>query len=146
MTFEKKTQLLLLALSFLITLGLVRSEACCKKFNCFECDSRYDPRCGESFNLTRETGVTIPCNDFCVKLKHFFGNDYHYVRTCSSTIKEIYIKKTHVCYTTMTKDDGSLCFCDEDLCNTATSSNFYEFSNFPQRNILILIILKVLFY
>ncbi len=131
---DNKPNATIICLIFL-NITYVLGDPCCKKFDCFECDSRFDSRCGESFNLTRETGTIIPCNEFCVKLKHFYDDDYHYVRTCSSTIKDIYIKKTHVCYTTMTKDDGNLCFCDEDLCNRAASfkisTNFiFYFSHF----------------
>lgn len=108
-------------IAYCLTFTDANSEQCCKKFECFECDSRYDKRCGESFNLTRENAVTLLCNEYCVKLKHFINNEYHYVRTCSSTLKDVYIKKTHVCYTTMTHDDGYLCFCDDDLCNHSPS-------------------------
>ena len=127
---NKNNKTLITGLLFLINLivSIATNEQCCKKFECFECDSRFEPRCGESFNLTRETGHTVECTEFCIKLKHFYNNDYHYLRTCSSTIKNIFIKKTQVCYTTMSKDDGNLCFCDDDLCNRAASlsSSFFQ--------------------
>lgn len=104
------------------------ADQCCKKFDCYECDSRFEPGCGESFNLTRDTGNIVPCGEYCVKLKLFHEKDYYYLRTCSSTLKDVYIKKTHVCYSTMTSDEGSLCFCEEDLCNRATSYRSFFFN------------------
>ena len=97
------------------------ADQCCKKFECFECDSRFESGCGESFNLTRDTGNAVPCNEYCVKLKLFHEKEYYYLRTCSSTLKDVFIKKTQVCYSTMTSDEGSLCFCEDDLCNRASS-------------------------
>ena len=113
-------------------LGDFGDEHCCRKrIECFECDSRFDPRCGDTFNLTRETGTLIYCDDLCVKLKHKFGNQYYYIRSCADTFKKIYIKKTEVCYTTRTKDSGNLCFCDEDLCNRSMSTmKFFSSSTF----------------
>jgi hypothetical protein len=107
-------------------LGTTDSQCCRKKIYCFECDSRIDPRCGDSFNLTRDTGTLVPCNDFCVKLKHIYDNKYHYLRTCADTLKEIYIKKTEVCYTTRSMEKGSLCFCEQDLCNTAPNPTAFN--------------------
>ena len=103
------------------------TQCCRKKIDCFECDSRFDPRCGDAFNLTRETGIISLCDDYCVKLKHMFENKYYYLRTCADSLKKIYIKKTDVCYTTRTADSGSLCFCDQDLCNKANS--LYDYSS-----------------
>ncbi len=134
---NKKITFKIVILIIILNLTCTVCEQCCKKIECFECDSRFDSRCGESFNLTRETGKTIECTEFCVKLKHFYNEGYHYMRTCSSTIKDIFIKKTQVCYTTMSKDDGNLCFCEEDLCNRAISSkissNFFVYF-FPRFN------------
>jgi hypothetical protein len=117
---------------------------CCRRpVECFECDSRFDSRCGDPFNLTRETGTKPPlcfefqainltvmiffyllgpvkyCNDLCFKLKHKVGDKYYYIRSCADTLKKLYIKKTDVCYLTRSKDDGHLCFCDQELCNDA---------------------------
>lgn len=101
-------------------------QCCRKRIECFECDSRFDPRCGDPFNLTRETGTLIYCDDLCVKLKHKFGSQFYYIRSCADTFKKIYIKKTDVCYTTRTKDGGNLCFCDQELCNTAAPSSLHS--------------------
>lgn len=38
------------------------------------------------------------------------------------TLKKIYIKKTEVCYSSRSRSGGHLCFCEQDLCNTATHS------------------------
>lgn len=116
--------LTLILISVCSVLGNPDTQCCRKKIYCYECDSRNDPRCGDSFNLTRDTGVLVPCNDFCVKLKHIYENKYHYLRTCADTLKEIYIKKTEVCYTTRSHDKGSLCFCEQDLCNSADQNGF----------------------
>lgn len=120
------------ALTVLLLSGVIASDSqCCrKKIYCFECDSRHDSRCGDSFNLTRDTGLVVPCYDYCVKLKHTFNNQFHYLRTCADSLKEIYIKKTEVCYSTRIQEKGSLCFCEQDLCNTANSM-------LPQSGILV---------
>ena len=97
------------------------SQCCRKKIACFECDSRYDARCGDQFNLTRETATLVMCDDLCVKLKHKVENKFHYLRTCADTIKKIYIKKTEVCYASRSKEGGNLCFCEQDLCNSASA-------------------------
>ncbi|RNA09304.1 quiver isoform X1 [Brachionus plicatilis] len=94
-------------------------QCCRRRIECFECDSRFDPRCGDNFNLTRDTGTLIYCDDLCIKLKHRFGNQFYYIRSCADQFKKIYIKKTSVCYSTRTNDGGHLCFCDHDLCNNA---------------------------
>jgi hypothetical protein len=121
MIFIKQTTFLFIYIWFSLTSMRCNSDSqCCrKKIACFECDSRYDSRCGDSFNLTRETGMIVMCDDFCVKLKHVHENKYHYLRTCADTLKEIYIKKTEVCYTTRSHSAGSLCFCEQELCNRA---------------------------
>lgn len=107
--------------SFLILSAKANNDGnCCrKKIYCYECDSRFDPRCGDTFNLTRDTGLLVPCNDYCVKMKHIVDNKYHFLRTCADTLKEIYMKKTEVCYATRSEDKGSLCFCGQELCNSA---------------------------
>jgi hypothetical protein len=127
---------------FVVVEAEMGDEHCCRKrIECFECDSRFDARCGDTFNLTRETGTLIHCNDLCVKLKHRYGNQYYYVRSCADTFKKVYIKKTEVCYTTRDKNGGYLCFCDEDLCNeaaTITSRRPSKYNN--------LIALSAIFY
>ena len=115
----------LLVISTLAVTANSDSQCCRKKIACFECDSRYDPRCGDSFNLTRDTGMVVMCDDYCVKLKHIHENKLHYLRTCADTLKEIYIKKTEVCYTTRSQLSGSLCFCEQDLCNRGSSMASY---------------------
>lgn len=96
-------------------------QCCRRRIECYECDSRFDPRCGDQFNLTRDTGTLIYCDDLCIKLKHKFGNQFYYIRSCADQFKKIYIKKTSVCYSTRINDGANLCFCDQDLCNNAHS-------------------------
>lgn len=122
-------------------------EHCCRKrIECFECDSRFDPRCGDTFNLTRETGKLIFCDDLCVKLKHKFGNQFYYIRSCADTFKKIYIKKTEVCYTTRLKDNGNLCFCDEDLCNSTPPTTTTITSNPMTRYLLLLSLITFILF
>jgi hypothetical protein len=126
-----KRLLFISIISFYFTVTANSDSQCCrKKIACFECDSRYDARCGDSFNLTRETGTIVMCDDYCVKLKHVHENKYHYLRTCADTLKDIYIKKTEVCYTTRSQNTGSLCFCEQDLCNSANSNLNNDFTHF----------------
>ena len=114
-------------LQLVIVIGLIASSSansdgqCCRKrIQCYECDSRYEPRCGEPFNLTQSSGLVIGCDDLCVKLKHKFNGNFFYIRSCADQFKRIHIKKTDVCYSTRLKDGGNLCFCDQEFCNHAT--------------------------
>lgn len=117
-----------LALIISLTPVLANSDGqCCRKrIECFECDSRFDARCGEPFNMTRENGNFIQCDDLCVKLRHKFGNQFYYIRSCADQFKNILIKKTDVCYTTRKKDGSNLCFCDQERCNDSNSI-YYQF-------------------
>ena len=98
-------------------------QCCRKRIECFECDSRTNPGCGDAFNMTRENGNFIHCNDLCVKLRHKFENQYYYIRSCADQFKNILIKKTEVCYSTRKKDGSYLCFCNHDRCNRAAPSS-----------------------
>ena len=111
---------------FLLTLLQQRSvssssdDQCCRKrIECFECDSRYNPNCNDAFNQTRENGNFVYCNDLCVKLRHYYENQFYYIRSCADQFKNILIKKTEVCYSTRKKDGSYLCFCGHDRCNTS---------------------------
>lgn len=119
----------LLTLFAFITLITANSDSnCCrKKVHCYECDSRFDPRCGDTFNLTRDSSTIVVCDDYCVKLKHIYENKYHFLRTCATSLKSVYIKKTEVCYATRSTDKGSLCFCEQDLCNSSWSTCIINF-------------------
>lgn len=101
------------------------SQCCRKRINCYNCDSRTDPKCGDIFN---KTGAPMEfCDDLCVKLRYKHGDNYYFIRSCADTLKTISLKKTEVCYTTRTKNSGHLCFCEADLCN---NSNKFKFSKF----------------
>ncbi len=133
---------MLISLSSVVSVIASDSGGCCRKrIYCYECDSRFDPRCGDSFNLTRDTGLIVPCYDYCVKLKHLFDNQFHYLRTCADTLKEVYIKKTEVCYSTRAQEKGSLCFCEQDLCNAAA-----RLSRIFDDNLKQIVFVFVLFY
>jgi hypothetical protein len=133
----------ILFLLFISYLQLVNSNSdgqCCRKrIQCFECDSRYDARCGEPFNLTSSSGMMIYCDDLCVKLKHKFNGQFYYIRSCADQFKRILIKKTDVCYANRLKDGSNLCFCDQEYCNGAVSIRFNLFtSKFVIQSISIL--------
>jgi hypothetical protein len=116
--------------SLLVEANSDHDGGCCRRaIACFDCDSRFDPRCGDTFNMTSENGPIKMCNDLCYKLKHKVGDKYYYIRSCADTLKKIYIKKTDVCYLTRTKDSGNLCFCDTEHCNSANNNknNFFTF-------------------
>ena len=114
----------------IVTLTSANSDSnCCrKKVYCYECDSRFEPRCGDTFNLTRDSSKVVVCDDYCVKLKHVHENKYHFLRTCANSLKSVYIKKTEVCYATRSTDKGSLCFCEQDLCNSSWPKNLINFN------------------
>jgi hypothetical protein len=99
-------------------------QCCRKRIQCYECDSRYDARCGEPFNLTTSSGMMIYCDELCVKLKHKFNGQFYYIRSCADQFKRMMIKKTDVCYANRLKDGSNLCFCDQEYCNGAIDSIF----------------------
>ena len=102
-------------------------QCCRKRFECFECDSRYNPGCNDAFNQTRENGNFVYCNDLCVKLRHKYENTFYYIRSCADQFKNVLIKKTEVCYSTRKKDGSYLCFCGHDRCNKATRQTLSSF-------------------
>jgi hypothetical protein len=126
---------------FLLLFSIVNcsDQQCCKKKkNCYNCDSRVDDKCGDSFN---STGVTTEgCEDFCAKIKYKYGSSFYYIRTCAENLKKISIKKTEVCYSARAKTDGNLCFCDGDLCNSANTPSV------ESKTFIILFSILFLFY
>lgn len=122
-------------------------QCCRKRIQCFECDSRYDARCGEPFNLTSSSGMMIYCDDLCVKLKHKFNGQFYYIRSCADQFKRILIKKTDVCYANRLKDGSNLCFCDQEYCNGAISIRYNLFKpTFVIKSISILSVLLITIY
>lgn len=116
-------------------------EGCCRKrVNCYMCDSRIDPNCGDSFNTTN---VSIGfCDELCVKLKYKHDDKFYYIRNCAESLKKISLKKTDVCYSTRAHNGGYLCFCEQDLCNSSISTYFA--SNLPAFLLLFILLFNYL--
>ena len=96
-----------------------------KEIDCFDCNSNEDPRCGDPFVFTahaRDMPAVKQCDGCCVKLVQHRGTDYESVRrTCTDEIDINLFMVDHVCMTEGGKD-GIMCFCEENRCNTATTT------------------------
>ena len=127
---NKTQKIIITIVYFTLQVKASSDDQCCRKrIECFECDSRFNPGCGDSFNQTRENGNFIYCNDLCVKLRHKYENTFYYIRSCADQFKNILIKKTEVCYSTRKKDGSYLCFCNHDRCNhTNLTITFNKFN------------------
>ncbi|ODN01787.1 Protein quiver, partial [Orchesella cincta] len=79
---------------------------------CYDCDSRYDPYCGDPFNRSLPQELRPPakvCHGCCVKFVHKFPDN-------------------HVCMNEG-KGHGQMCFCEHNLCNGGPST--VQFSTSP---------------
>ena len=136
MDFNCINSIVLFLLLFSFVNGNDDKQCCKRKVNCYNCDSRTDDKCGDSFN---STGVTTEaCEDLCAKIKYKHLSTFYYIRMCAENLKKISIKKTEVCYSTRAKSDGYLCFCEGDLCNRANI-------NFEKSSYIFLCIISWLF-
>jgi len=125
-----------LLVSLLCSLGLVLGVNECmsgKELNCFDCDSRKDPRCHDPFNFTDHRSDMPPtrkCDGCCVKLVQHRGSSYETVRrTCTDQIDINLFMVDHVCMTEGGKD-GIMCFCEENRCNGSRKTTVLSINTF----------------
>ncbi|XP_021950930.1 protein quiver isoform X1 [Folsomia candida] len=96
---------------------------------CYDCDSRYDPYCGDPFNYTLPQELrpmTKVCHGCCVKFVHRFPDGEWVQRSCTENIIINYFMVDHVCMGEG-KGHGKMCFCESNLCNEASIS-FHSFT------------------
>jgi hypothetical protein len=89
---------------------------------CYECDSRFEPYCEDTFNTTDTRVRIIPCNGRCAKLKHWHEEKFYYKRACINSMKKYTLIRytVEVCYAD--EENGYFCLCDDHFCNHATKA------------------------
>ncbi|XP_041372206.1 protein quiver-like [Gigantopelta aegis] len=91
--------------------------------HCYICTSvagSDDHHCGDPFNATsHNTKVTIKtCKGYCAKwITDSLSGSLRITRMCSSALKMNMLKDT-VCMRERGSENGQLCFCDQDFCNS----------------------------
>ncbi|PAA63030.1 hypothetical protein BOX15_Mlig019584g1, partial [Macrostomum lignano] len=67
---------------------------------------------------------TVMCDGYCIKWVKvpLLGGDTHVVRTCSSSMDIRFSQNTPVCISESRTGRGTMCFCRENMCNSATHS------------------------
>ncbi len=119
---EKKFENLVIFAILLINIRYVSTEALVQSRDpnlCYECDSRFEPYCEDTFNITENRVRIVPCNGRCAKVKHWYEDKFFFKRACINSIKkDIYIRYTiDVCY--YDDENGKFCLCDDHFCNNA---------------------------
>jgi len=110
---------------------------------CYDCDSRYDPYCGDPFNRSLPQELRPPakvCHGCCVKFVHKFPDSEWVQRSCTENIIINYFMVDHVCMNEG-KGHGQMCFCEHNLCNGGPST--VQLSTSPLLNYNLLLSLSV---
>jgi len=117
--------------------ALIVLTLCCAvrgQIQCYECSSWLTPGCSDPFNFSLPAEQLPPaeeCDGCCVKLVQHLGTPFETVRrTCTDRVRIKLFVVDHVC---MREGNGlgHMCFCEEDLCNSALplSSLLFPISN-----------------
>ncbi|XP_063229030.1 protein quiver-like [Bacillus rossius redtenbacheri] len=101
-------------------------ESCQESVLCYVCNSWSDARCSDPFNTSSAAEDQPPvqlCRGCCVKVVSNAKSQHEgVIRTCTSEFPRMQCLSLldYTCSaTTETRRKGNLCFCEEDLCNSA---------------------------
>uniref|UniRef100_A0A1I8GV85 UPAR/Ly6 domain-containing protein qvr n=1 Tax=Macrostomum lignano TaxID=282301 RepID=A0A1I8GV85_9PLAT len=106
----------------------------CKDQNmdCVECDSLYDSRCRDPFDVSLVKRGLVPsvrCGGVCSKWVHRYADGSSRVRrTCSKNLRLKKVSPYLVCIDE-SRRNGQLCFCDKRNCNAAVALKAAGFSS-----------------
>ncbi|XP_076455578.1 UPAR/Ly6 domain-containing protein qvr-like isoform X2 [Babylonia areolata] len=95
-------------------------------YSCYHCKTNthhVDNYCGDPFNTSHPQLDAVQCslNDYCAKwVVQLPSGALQTTRTCSSNM-QLNLKIYLVCMTESGSDEGHLCFCEGELCNSAPS-------------------------
>ncbi|KAK4029621.1 Protein quiver [Daphnia magna] len=96
---------------------------------CYDCDSYHNPLC-KHINESAPANEQPPfktCKGCCVKIvEHRYSPKERVRRMCTEQLIVNYFIVDHVCLKEGNKRKGMTCFCEEDFCNSAISTQRHQ--------------------